>query len=171
MNGYRWLPVLSGLLALPMGGSHAGAEFAGAATDPGVSQRQAHFLVSTRVAPIVRLDSSQAPASFTLDADDLARGFKDVEARYRLTSNVARGCMLRFSVREGLAREIEVHGLGAPLAIGPLGSEVWHGRAVAGDGEFTLKYRLHVDARLAPGRYPLPVDLAAVPVGPEMPST
>ena len=165
MNGYRWLPVLAGLVALPMGGLRAGAELAGAAIDPGVSQRQARFLVSARVAPVVRLDSSQVPASFTLDAGDLARGFKDVEARYRLTSNVARGCMLRFSVRDGLARAIEVHGFGAPMSIGPFGADVWHGGPETRSGDITLTYRLHVVAGLAPGRYPLPVDLAVVPSG------
>ncbi len=159
----RWLPFAC-LVALPMGGSNAGADHTGLPVDAGSAKRQANFLVAAQVAPVVRLDSSQAPSSFTLDAADVARGFKDVEARYGVTSNLPRGYLLRFSVRDGLARRIEVHGLGAPLPLGPDGGEVWRGRTESRHAELALRYRLHVDPSLAPGRYPVPVAVSAGPL-------
>jgi hypothetical protein len=129
--------------------------------DGGSATRRAAFQVSVRVPPVVELDASSAPASFVLDATDLAAGFKDVVARYRVRSNLPGGYLLRFDRRNGIARDVEVNGLGAPLAVGPLGAEALQAGPAARDAEVSLTFRVHVEPGLAPGRYPLPVVVSA----------
>jgi hypothetical protein len=114
-----------------------------------------------RVPPIVELDASAAPTTFVLDTADLAAGFKDVAVRYRVSSNLPRGYLLRFDRRDGFARDVEVHGLGAPLAIGPLGAEALQVGPAGHGREVSLTFRVHVEPGLAPGRYPMPVVVSA----------
>jgi hypothetical protein len=130
----------------------------------GGATRHASLQVSVTVAPDVRLDATAAPATFDLGKSDLTRGFKDVEARYRVDSNVPRGYWLRFDLRPGLVRAIEVHGLGGePMTLGPLGGEVRRAAPGPQGGNIALRFRLRVGPELAPGRYPMPVAVSAGP--------
>ena len=126
--------------------------------------RNVSMLVSAYVAPVARVEAVGAPGTVVLTAADLAVGYKDVSAKYRVSHNVARGYMLQFSARAGLTRAIEVRGLGAPVEFGAFGAEVpQFGRSRQAD-ELDLQYRLHLAADARPGVYTMPVTLAANPL-------
>ncbi|MBK6348363.1 MAG: hypothetical protein V9E93_05300 [Steroidobacteraceae bacterium] len=120
-----------------------------------------HLLVSAYVAPRTSIDAADAPEAVVLTAADLALGYKDVSASYLVSSNVARGYMLRFSARTGLARAIEVRGLGAPIEVGVFGAEVPRFGLTPHSDRISLQYRLHLTAEARPGKYAMPVAVAA----------
>jgi len=122
--------------------------------------QRAELRVSTYVAPVARVDAADAPGTFVVTAADLTVGYKDVSARYRVSTNTAHGYLLQFSGRSGLTRAIEVRGLGAPVELGVFGADVaqFNGPRRA---ELNLNYRLHLASDLRPGEYPLPVSVAA----------
>jgi hypothetical protein len=126
--------------------------------------QSAPFTVSTYVAPKTSVTAAAVPGDVVLTVADLARGYKDVNASYRVTSNAARGYMLQFSTRAGLTRAIEVRGLGAPLQFGTFGAEVpMFGRQRLAD-ELDLQFRLHLAADARAGAYALPVIVSANPL-------
>ncbi len=126
--------------------------------------RRAGFEVTAYVPPEVRIDAIGAPAALELVASDVERGFKDVPARYRIKSNVPRGYLLRFAVREGLSSRIDVLGLGAPVPLSLLGGDVMlHSPPLAGT-ELELRFRVHLDTAARPGRYQMPVAVWAEPL-------
>jgi hypothetical protein len=126
--------------------------------------QRAQLLVSAYVVPVARVDSAGAPATVVLTPADVALGYKDVSARYRVSNNAAHGYMLQFSERAGFTRAIEVHGLGAPVELGVFGAAMPRfGRLPQAD-ELDLKYRLHLAADARPGEYALPVALSAQPL-------
>lgn len=124
----------------------------------------ANLLVSAYVAPEASIEAIGTPDAVVLTAEDLALGYKDVSATYLVSSNDARGYMLRFSSRADLTRAIEVRGLGAPVEVGVFGAEVLQsGRPMHAD-EINLQYRLHLTADARPGEYVMPVAVAATPL-------
>lgn len=124
----------------------------------------ANLLVSAYVAPRTSVEAVGTADTITLTTADLALGYKDVSARYRVSSNAARGYMLQFSARGGLTRAIEVRGLGAPIELGVFGAEVpQFGRPLRAD-ELELQYRLQLTADTRPGEYAMPVTLSANPL-------
>jgi hypothetical protein len=123
-----------------------------------------NLLVSAYVAPRTSIEASGAPDAVVLTAADLALGYKDVSASYLVSSNDARGYMLRFSARAGVTRAIEVRGLGAPVEVGVFGLDVpQFGRPMHSD-EIKLQYRLHLTADARPGQYAMPVAVATIPL-------
>ena len=121
----------------------------------------ANLLVSAYVAPEASIEAIGTPDAVVLTAEDLALGYKDVSASYLVSSNVARGYMLRFSARTGLARAIEVRGLGAPIEVGVFGAEVPRFGLTPHSDRISLQYRLHLTAEARPGKYAMPVAVAA----------
>jgi hypothetical protein len=126
--------------------------------------QRAAFTVSTYVTPKTSLTAAAVPGDVELTAADLARGYKDVNASYRVTSNAARGYVLQFSTRAGLTRAIEVRGLGAPVQFGTFGAEIpLFGRQRLAS-KLDLQFRLHLAADARTGAYAMPVVVSANPL-------
>lgn len=126
--------------------------------------RSAQMLVSADVAPGTSIEAAGTPHAIVLTDADLALGYKDVSARYRVSSNAARGYMLHFASRAGLTRAIEVRGLGAPVEVGMLGATVPQFGRLLHAAEIRLQYRLHLAEDARPGEYELPVAVSASPL-------
>ena len=126
-------------------------------------QGQAHFAVAVTVPVRVVLEVIDQPAELTLSAEDIARGYKDVSARYRVRHNDRHGYLLQIAPRLGITSRIEVHGLGAEMA---LRDEVLDVRrpGEAFEQELTLEFRFVLHAAVRPGTFELPVNVAAAPI-------
>jgi hypothetical protein len=124
--------------------------------------RQASFGVSAQVVGRLSLQIVDAPAAVILTAADLERGYKELDARYRVHATRAQRYLLQVAPRLGLADSIRIEGLAAPVILGDAGIEVSQ-VAIAGANELKLRLRLELRPGLAPGRYALPVRLSLAP--------
>ena len=125
--------------------------------------RQAQFLVRVTVPPHATIEPIEQPANLQLSATDVARGYKDVTARYLVDSNSRRGFLLRLTQRIGLTQHVEVDGLAAPLVLREETVEVYHPHA-SEPLDLELDYRLVLEPDAQPGNYELPVHLSATPL-------
>ncbi len=124
---------------------------------------RAHFLVGAVVEPRLSIATLSAPERVWVTRADLARGYLDVAARYRIASNDGRGYLLHFDTRTGLTRAIEVVGLAAPLTLGDAGADM-HQRVGVGERDYALRYRLHLAPQAQVGSYELPVRVGVRPL-------
>jgi hypothetical protein len=124
----------------------------------------ANLQVSVYVAPKISIEAVGAPEAVVLTAADLALGYKDVSARYRVDHNDAHGYLLQFSERAGFTRAIEVRGLGAPVKLGVFGAAVPQFGGPQRAADLDLQYRLHLAPHARPGEYLLPVTVSANPL-------
>ena len=126
-------------------------------------QGRAQFTVAVTVPVRVLLEVIEQPTEITLSAADVARGYKDVSARYRVRHNDRHGYLLQIAPRTGITSRIEVHGLGAEMA---LRDEVLDVRRPgdAFEQELALEFRFVLDASVRPGTFALPVNVAAAPI-------
>ena len=130
------------------------------ATAAQADTRQAQFEVRVTVAPRITLAAVEEPARIDVTPADIARGYVDVSARYRVESNSRRGWLLQLAPRTGLADRVEVQGFANPVVVGDEGVELY--RAPAGRGEeFALGYRVVLKPDARPGRYAPPLHLSA----------
>ena len=95
--------------------------------------------------------------------DDIARGYKDVSARYRVSCNDRGGYGLRIAPRSRIAQYVEIYGLGANVVLRDTAIEIAQPRATFVQN-FTLEFRLVLNPSTAPGTVALPLQLAAVPI-------
>lgn len=131
---------------------------------PALADRgQGPFEVSVTVPPQVTLESLDAPSLLAITADDVARGYKDISARYRVRHNVRRGYLLQIAPRSGLAREVRVSGLGAEVVLHDEAAEI-HRSGEAFEQELALGFRFVLAAGVHPGTFELPVQLAPMPL-------
>ena len=119
-----------------------------------------NFQVGATVVPRTSVAPIAAPAQVQVTARDLALGYVDVAATYRVASNDPRGYLLKFATRTGLTRTIDVGGLAAPLTLSDAGAEV-HQAVRTGAHDVALRYRLHLAPQAREGIYPLPVLVVA----------
>lgn len=124
---------------------------------------QASFTVSAVVPVRVTLTALEQPAELAISAADLARGYKDVAATYRVSYNDRRGYLLSLSPRIGVTREVEVQGLDTPLVMREESVEVVR-PGPPGSHDLALGFRFVLHPAAAPGRYPLPVLVTARPL-------
>lgn len=129
---------------------------AGLTTTARAETTSATLQVSAFVPPHARLQADDSPVSIT--AADVQRGYRDVSRRYRLVTNEPDRVMLQLNPRVGLTAGVDVSGLQAPLHMDEATIEVSQPFA----REFTLSYRLWLDATAQPGQYAMPVQVAAV---------
>ena len=125
-------------------------------------QGRAQFTVAVTV-PTSRPRSHDQPTELTLSAEDVARGYKEVSARYRISHNDRNGYLLRVAPRSDLARYIEVRGLGANVVLGDDGVDI----ALPGDDfqqELALTFHFELNEASHPGTFELPVSLDAIPL-------
>jgi hypothetical protein len=131
-------------------------------------QSRASFVVSVRILPRAVLPVVEQAGRVELSADDVERGYKQVAVHYRVSGTGPRGYLLQVARRTGLARRIEVDGLGGGLALGDIPLEIHRPAegcvAAACTDDFALVLHVVLDADARPGSYPLPVQLAALPL-------
>ena len=124
---------------------------------------QARFTVSAFVPARVTLMAVDQPSALVISAEDLARGYKDVAATYRVDHNGRRGYLLGLSPRIGVTRQIEVQGLSAEVVVRGESVEIVQ-PGPPGSHELSLGFRFVLQADAVPGRYPLPVLVTAQPL-------
>jgi hypothetical protein len=112
--------------------------------------------VSAVVRPHVRLQQDSALIDIT--AADVQRGYRDVARHYTVETNELERVLLQLNPRLGITDRVDITGLLAPLLMMDASLEV--GQPLA--REFTLTYRLWLNAAARPGSYQLPVQVAAV---------
>jgi hypothetical protein len=125
--------------------------------------RHASFIVSATVPPRATLQVVEQPALIQISEQDVQRGYKDVAARYRVESNTARGWLLRFAPRLGIAQQVEVQGLPAPVVLAADAVEVYRARAPEPE-RLSLQYRIVLEPATQPGSYELPIHVSATPL-------
>jgi len=119
---------------------------------------QAHFTVTAYVPPRASLERIVHPAQVAVSMRDIARGYLDLAAVYRVSSNDPAGYVVRLAPRTGLTRAIEVSGLATPVVMRDEVVEVAQPAALRPQ-ELSLNFRLLLDAAAVPGTYELPVHL------------
>ena len=143
-------------VALVLAAVAAGAAF-------GAETRQAQFIVRVEVPARATLSAVEQPTQLRISAEDVARGFKDVSARYVVESNTAKGSLLQFAPRLGIARQVEVRGLRSPVIVQDETVEVHRPRATEPES-ITLHYRFVLEPDAMPGSYELPIHVSATPL-------
>jgi hypothetical protein len=112
--------------------------------------------VSAVVLPHVSLQQDSAPVDIT--AADIQRGYRDVARHYTVVTNELGRVLLQLNPRLGITDRVDITGLPSPMQMTDSSLEV--GQPFA--REFTLTYRLWLNAAAQPGSYQLPVQVAAV---------
>jgi len=125
--------------------------------------QQARFAVQATVRPRVTLSAIDQPANLSVSDADVARGYKDVSARYRVGSNSSRGWLLRLSPRVGVADRVEVRGLNTTVVLHQESVEVYQPQDAAPQ-DLALTYRLVLEPDARPGSYEVPVHVSATPL-------
>lgn len=126
-------------------------------------QGEARFTVSAVVPAQVTLTALAAPSRLTVTAADVARGYKDVSAHYRVHTNDRKGYLLRFTARAGLTRQVLVLGLDADVVLRDEQVDI-HRPASGGVDFVALGFRFVLEPAVRPGTYALPVHLVATPL-------
>lgn len=129
----------------------------------GAETQQARFIVRVNVPARATLQAVEQPARLRISAEDIARGFTDVSARYVAQSNTAEGWLLRFAPRLGIARQVEVRGLQSQVVVQGDTVEVYRARAREPEC-LTLEFRFVLEPGAQPGSYDLPIDVSAAPL-------
>lgn len=93
--------------------------------------------------------------------EDVTLGFVVVPVRCQVTRNTPRGYLLQIAPRLGLARQVEVRGLGSGVVVRDLPVEL-HRSGVERVEDLALELRVALEPAVRPGRYPLPVQLSAL---------
>jgi hypothetical protein len=125
--------------------------------------RESRFTVSVTVPVLTDLSILEEPNPMLLSAEDVARGYLIVSARYRVSCNARRGYLLQFTPRVGLAHTIEIAGLGYNVTVRDEAVEVRR-PPVAVAEEVALQLRLLLQPAVAPGSHVLPLYVTAVPL-------
>jgi hypothetical protein len=114
--------------------------------------------VTARVTARASIDSVAQPTQFTVSAGDVDRGYVDLAAVYRVSSNDPAGYVVRLAPRVGLTRAIEVTGFGSPVVVRDDVVDVSQPAALQ-PRELRLGFRLVLDEGALPGTYSWPVQL------------
>jgi hypothetical protein len=125
--------------------------------------RHAQFLVRATVPALATVEALEQPSHLSLSTEDVARGYKDVSARYLVASNARRGWLLRLSPRLGVTRRIEVRGLAGEVVLQDESVEIYRPR-LRESQEMALDYRFVLASDAQPGSYELPVHVSATPL-------
>lgn len=123
-------------------------------------EARTQFRVTAYVAARASLEQIAQPSTVTVSGQDLERGYVDVAATYRVSSNDPAGYMVRLAPRVGLTRAIEVTGLATPVVVRDDVVDVSQPAALQ-PRELRLGFRLVLDEAAVPGTYSWPVQLQA----------
>jgi hypothetical protein len=122
-------------------------------------ETRASFGVSATVLPRASLESVSEPAMLSVSPGDVARGYLDVDAAYRVSSNDPSGYMVRLVPRIGLTSSVEVAGLSMPIVMTDQSVEVIQ-PAARRPQTLALRFRLVLNDDAVPGTYAMPVQVS-----------
>ena len=120
---------------------------------------RAIFTVSATVPARASIETISEPLVLTVSQEDVARGYVDVSAAYRVGNNDPAGFLLRLAPLTGLASSIEVDGLGSAVMIGQEVVEVTAPAALP-SRDLKLRFRFTLDPAVPAGAYPMPVQVS-----------
>jgi len=120
---------------------------------------RANFVVSAVVPARASLEAATQPALLSVSEDDVARGYVDVAAAYRVRNNDPAGYLLRLVPLVGLTSAIEVSGLATRVVMREDVVEVTQPAALQAR-DLNLRFRLTLDPGATAGIYPLPVQVS-----------
>ena len=123
------------------------------------SERHAGFRVSAQVVARTWIESIDEPATVVLTHADVLRGYKVLDARYRVHATGTPRYLLNIAPRTGLADSVQIDGLGAPVTLGQTDITVLQ-QATAKVNELRLRLRLELRPGLPAGGYPMPVTVS-----------
>lgn len=121
------------------------------------------FQVVVTVPARVALEIVAQPAALTLTQGDLVRGYIDVPGRYHVSHNDRRGYLLQFVPVAGIARQVEVRGLGGAFVLAADAVEV-HRPGDSFEQDVALEFRIVLAEGARPGTFNWPVRLTALPI-------
>jgi hypothetical protein len=136
---------------------------AAASLPAAAEQATARFTVSAIVPQRVTLLAIDQPALLAVSSEDIARGYKDLSARYEVRHNTGHGYLLSLSPRLGLASRVEIMGLDSAIELRDQTVDI-HRNRPSGLERLVLTFRFVLDATARPGSYALPVHLSASPL-------
>ncbi len=125
----------------------------------GSGDLRAQFSVTATVSPRASVEPLSQPALVPISADDVERGYVDVAAAYRVSSNDPSGYLVRLAPRTGLTRSVEVAGLSTPIVMTDQVVEVIQ-PAARRPQRLDLRFRLVLDDGAVPGTYAMPVQVS-----------
>jgi hypothetical protein len=125
----------------------------------GAGELRTQFSVTATVLPRASLEHVSAPPTLSVSAADVERGYVDVAAAYRVSSNDPSGYMVRLAPRTGLTRSVEVAGLSSPIVMTDQVVEVVQ-PAARRPQRLDLRFRLVLDDSAVPGTYAMPVQVS-----------
>ena len=123
------------------------------------AMRSASFGVSVQVVARTVMEPLDAPETVVLTAEDLARGYREVDARFRVHAQGTHRYLLNMAPRNGLATSIDIEGLGAPVRLDQADITVLQS-VQASVSELRLRFRLRLRPGLTAGTYAFPVRLS-----------
>ncbi len=118
--------------------------------------------VSATVPARASLEAISQPLALAVSAEDVARGYVDVPGRYHVSHNDRRGYLLQFVPLGGIAREIQVRGLGGAWALGGGTVEV-HRPGDSFEQDVALEFRFVLAEGTRPGTFGWPLELSVQP--------
>lgn len=125
------------------------------------SEARAQLTVTAYVPSRASIQAISEPAQFSISEQDLARGYVDVPAVYRVSNNDPQGYVLRLAPRTGITSAVEVSGLASRVVMRDDIVDVSQPAALRPQ-QLNLRFRLLLDAAVVPGTYELPVQVAVV---------
>lgn len=117
------------------------------------------FAVTAYVPPRASIQAISEPAQISISEQDLARGYVDVAAVYRVSNNDPAGYVLRLAPRTGLTSSVEVSGLASRVVMRDDIVDVSQPSALRPQ-QLNVSFRLMLDPAAVPGTYALPVHVA-----------
>ena len=120
---------------------------------------RANFVVSAVVPARASLEAVVQPALLSVSEDDVARGYVDVAAVYRVRNNDPAGYLLRLVPLIGLTSTIEISGLATPVVMRDEVVEVTQPAALQAR-DLSLRFRLTLDPGATSGVYPMPLQVS-----------
>lgn len=125
----------------------------------GAGESRTQFSVTATVSPRASVEPLTQPAQLSISQVDVERGYVDVAAAYRVSSNDPSGYMVRLAPRIGLTRSVEVAGLSSPIVMTDQVVEVVQ-PAARRPQQLDLRFRLVLDDSAVPGTYAMPVQVS-----------
>ena len=128
----------------------------------GAGDVSAIFTVSTTVPARASIETVSQPRVLSVSAEDVARGYVDVPGRYHVSHNDRSGYLLQFAPLGGIAREVQVRGVGGAWSLGGGTVEVYR----PGDSfeqDVALEFRFVLAEGTRPGTFGWPLELSVQP--------
>jgi len=119
----------------------------------------ASFAVSVVVPARASLETLAQPTLLSVSEEDVARGYVDVAALYRIRNNDPAGYLVRLAPRTGLTSTIEVSGLATDVVMRDEVVEVTQPASLQPQ-DLNLQFRLMLEPSATAGVYPMPLQVS-----------